>query len=127
QLIADDFVAHGFDLRRLIRVIASTEVFRLDSAATDETGEAEEKGWAVFPLTRLRPEQVAGSVLQAASVATLDAETHILLRLARSGQENDFVKRYGDSGEDEFEGRGGTIPQRLLMMNGKMVRERVQV
>ena len=42
------------------------------------------------------------------------------------GQTNEFVKRYGDSGEDEFEGRGGTIPQRLLMMNGDMVRERLK-
>ncbi len=126
QALADDFITHGFDLRRLIRVIAATRVFRLDSAADPEPGETEEKAWAVFPLTRLRPEQVAGSVLQSASIATINAQTHILLRLAREGQENDFVKRYGDSGEDEFEGRGGTIPQRLLMMNGKVVREHVQ-
>src|SRR5262249_26754660 len=125
QALADNFVAHGFDLRRLIRVIAATRVFRLDSAADPEPGEAEEKAWAVFPLTRLRPEQVAGSVLQSASTSTIDAKTHILLRLAREAQENDFVKRYGDSGEDEFEGHGGTIPQRLLMMNGKVVREHV--
>ena len=103
-----------------------TQVFRLDSAADPEPGETEEKAWAVFPLTRLRPEQVAGSVLQAESIATINADSHILLRFARFGQEDEFVKRYGDSGEDEFEGRGGTIPQRLLMMNGKMVRERVQ-
>src|SRR3954470_16475663 len=32
QILADDFTAHHFDLRRLIRVIASTQVFRLDSA-----------------------------------------------------------------------------------------------
>src|SRR5262249_31749736 len=104
---------------------AATRVFRLDSAAEPEPGEAEEKAWAVFPMTRLRPEQVAGSVLQSASISTINAQTHILLRLAREGQENEFVKRYGDSGEDAFEGRGGTIPQRLLMMNGKVVREHV--
>jgi hypothetical protein len=118
-------VAHGYDLRRLIRVIAGSRVFRLDSASEPEPGEAEDLHWAVFPITRLRPEQVAGSILQAASVATLDAESHILLRLARFGQINEFVTRYGDTGEDEFDGRGGTIPQRLLMMNGKIVRERV--
>jgi hypothetical protein len=126
NLLADDFAAHGFDLRRLIRVIAGTEVYRLDSAADHQVGETEERTWAVFPLTRLRPEQVAGSVLQAASVATIDAESHILVRLARLGQENEFVQRYGDTGEDEFDGRGGTIPQRLLLMNGKLVRERIQ-
>jgi hypothetical protein len=126
QVLADDFVAHDFDLRRLIRVIAATRVFRLDSAADPEPGEIEEKAWAVFPLTRLRPEQVAGGVLQAASISTINAKTHILLRLAREAQENDFVKRYGDSGDDEFEGHGGTIPQRLLLMNGKVVGEHIQ-
>jgi hypothetical protein len=123
--LAEDFAAHKYDLRRLIRVIACSEAFRRDSAADHEVGEAEEKAWAVFPLTRLRPEQVAGSVLQTSQIATINAESHILVRLTRFGQENEFVKRYGDSGDDEFDGRGGTIPQRLLMMNGKLVRERV--
>jgi len=126
QILADDFAANHFDLRHLIRVIASTEVFRLDSATERETGEAEEKLWAVFPLTRLRPEQVAGSVIQTSSVATINAQSNLFVRLARQGQENQFVTRYGDSGEDEFDGRGGTIPQRLLMLNGELVRERIK-
>jgi hypothetical protein len=125
DLLADDFAGHGFDLRYLIRVIACTDVFRLDSAADHDIGETEEKAWAVFPLSRLRPDQVVGGVLQASSVATVDAESHILLRLARFGQRNDFVKSYGDSGEDEFDGKGGTIPQRLLMMNGSLIRDKI--
>ncbi len=127
QVLADDFVAHHFDLRRLIRVIASSEAFRLDSAADHEIGEAEEKAWAVYPMDRLRPEQVAGSVIQTSQIATINAESHIIVRLTRFGQQNEFVKRYGDSGEDEFEAHGGTIPQRLIMMNGDLVRERIKV
>src|SRR4029077_12778772 len=88
--------------------------------------EAHEKHWAVFPLTRLRPEQVVGSIQQAAALATLDADTHILIRLMTLGARNEFMKRYGDTGEDEFDNRGGTIPQRLLLMNGELVRDRVQ-
>jgi hypothetical protein len=125
QILADDFAAHEFDLRRLIRVVASSRVFRLDSAADRELTEEDERAWTAFPLTRLRPEQVAGSVTQSASVTTIDAHSHIVFRLIRFGDQNDFVERYGDSGEDEFGGRGGTIPQRLLMMNGKLQRERV--
>jgi hypothetical protein len=126
QLLADDFAAHGFDLRRLIRVIACTEVYRLDSAAEHEITEAEDAAWAAFPMTRLRPEQVVGSVLQASSVTTIGSESHILFRLARLGQENQFVQRYGDNGDDEFDGHGGTIPQRLLMMNGEVVHEKTK-
>ena len=128
-VLADDFIAHGFDLHRLIRAIAATEVFGLDSTlpSTSETlAEAAEKAWAVFPLTRLRPEQVVGGMLQSACLTTIDADSPILLRVMRFGGENDFVKRYGDSGEDEFDGRAGTIPQRLLMMNGDLVRDRTK-
>jgi hypothetical protein len=126
DVLAEDFAAHGHDLRRLIQVIAASEVFRLDSGAEHEITKAHEESWAVFPLTRLRPEQVAGGVLQAASVQTVDAQSHVLVRLARNAGEKEFVKRYGDVGEDEFDGRGGTIPQRLLMMNGNLVHDKTK-
>ncbi len=128
-ILADDFVAHGHDLHRLIRTIAATEVFRLESAlpgADDATAQAAEKAWAAFPLTRLRPEQVVGGLLQAATLRTIDADSPFLVRFARGVGEQNFVKRYGDSGEDEFDGVGGTIPQRLLMMNGDLVRDRTK-
>jgi hypothetical protein len=126
QILADDFTAHGHDLRRLIRIIVRTQVYRLDSAAEFPIREEDENGWAVFPLTRLRPEQVAGGILQAGSVKTIDSDSHILVRLASYGQQNEFLQRYGDSGEDEFTGRGGTIPQRLLMMNGHLLQEHIR-
>ena len=121
QLLADDFAAHGYDLQRLIRTIVSTELFHLDSTIEPELTEAHEDQWAVFPLTRLRPEQVSGALYQAASLETLNGDTHILFRIFKAGGENEFVKRYGDVGEDEFNARPGTIPQRLLLMNGQLV------
>lgn len=72
-------------------------------------------------MTRLRPEQMAGSVIQAASLNTLDADSEVLFRLKRSVDVANFVKRYGDVGEDEFGDQSSTIPQRLLLMNGNMI------
>ncbi len=118
EMMSEDFIAHGFDLQRLIRVITATRVFQMSSQS--EHGMPEDC-WAVFPLTRLRPEQMAGSVIQAASLSTLDAETHVVFRIKRDLDVANFVKRYGDSGEDRFDDSGGTIPQRLLLMNGNMV------
>ena len=129
KILADDFAAHGHDLLRLFRLIASTEAFALDSATADDTGptESAEAAWAAFPLTRLRPEQVAGALLQAASTATIDAESHILVRLATFGGVNDFVARHGDPGEEEFRLEpSSTIPQRLLMMNGDLVEKKTR-
>jgi hypothetical protein len=126
ELLADDFASHGYDLRRLIQLIAATRVFRLDSAADFEITDAHEKVWAAFPLTRLRPEQVAGAVEQVGSVTTLNQDSHILWRIIRAAGENEFIKRYGDTGEDEFDARGGTIPQRLILMNGTLVKEKTK-
>ncbi len=124
ETLAEDFVAHGYDLQRLIRIIAASAPFLRDSRADFEITPKHEQCWASFPLTRLRPEQVAGALLQSASLTTIDADSHILKKLIRYGQEAEFVKRYGDVGEDEFADRGGTIPQRLLMLNGELVDER---
>ncbi|NOX99264.1 MAG: DUF1553 domain-containing protein, partial [Verrucomicrobia bacterium] len=127
EILADELVAHHFDLQHMIRIIAATQVFQLDSRSNSPAlpiTEKHESNWAVFPLTRLRPEQVSGSVIQASSITTVDARSHIIQRLMRFTQQGEFVKRYGDLGEDEFAELGGTIPQRLLLMNGKLVRER---
>ena len=77
-------------------------------------------------MTRLRPEQVAGALFQSASLTTLGPQSHWFARLVAYTGRNDFVCRYGDTGEDEFDARAGTIPQRLLLMNGEIVREQLK-
>ena len=126
EALSIDFAENNFNLRRLIRLMASTNVFQLDSRTEGGATLEQEQHWAVFPLTRLRPEQVAGSIQQASSLTTIDAGSHVLIRLARYQEGLDFVERYGDRGEDEYGERAGTIPQRLLMMNGKLVGERTK-
>jgi Protein of unknown function (DUF1549)/Protein of unknown function (DUF1553) len=128
-ILANDFATHGFDFRRLVRSIALTEAFSLDSTsdAEPEPGSTLEAAWASFPITRLRPEQVAGALLQSASNQTIDSGSHILIRLATYGGVNDFVTRHGDPGEEEFNLEGSsTIPQRLLMMNGDLVQSKIR-
>ncbi len=130
DILAEDFVANNYDWQRLLRTIAATRAFRTDSALPEDSmGEltAEHTArWAAFPLVRLRPEQVVGGLSQASSLSTIDYQSHILVRLARGINERDFIERYGDSGADEFEPHGGTIPQRLLMMNGRIVRDKTR-
>jgi hypothetical protein len=128
EALADDFMAHGCDLHRLMRVIVATRVFQQSSRSPDPdhpATQAAEDHWAVFPVTRLRPEQMAGSVIQASSLTTIDADTHVVFRLKRAADVSNFVKRYGDSGEDTFDDGAGTIPQRLLLMNGRMINDNI--
>jgi hypothetical protein len=128
DLLADDFVEHGYDLRRLLSVITGTRAFQLDSRGVggQELTTQHVEHWAAFPMTRLRPEQVAGGLLQSASLSTIGYQSHILARFARQISQSEFIKRYGDTGSDEFDSRGGTIPQRLLLMNGDLVKDKTK-
>lgn len=123
DILGEDFRTHGYDFRRLIQAIAASKAFRLDSShPTDDDAEFEQlkQHWAVFPLTRLRPEQSIGSMMQAASIKTIDRNSHLIVRFLRLVREGDFIREYGDLGENELEEHAGTIPQALLRMNGKL-------
>ena len=127
ELLASDLVEHDYNLQRLIRVIAASRVFRMDSQGRVDQpipSEQHEKHWAVFPVIRLRPEQVAGSLIQASSLKTINAQSHVVMRIMKFFVQNEFLKRYGDKGEEEFNLENGTVPQRLLMMNGELVRNK---
>lgn len=126
EALAEEFVRSDFDLHRLIRLIAKTKVFQMSSRAEFEVTPKHERYFAVYPLIRLRPEQVAGAMIQSTSLATIDRSQHILIQLTKFGQTNDFVVRYGDPGEDELIEKGETVTQRLLMLNGELVKERIR-
>jgi hypothetical protein len=96
-----------------------------DSSQTEQIDESYEKAWALFPVSQLRPEQMAAAVHQACRLKTIDASSSILSQLELYGGVNDFTKAYGSRGEDEFFEQSVTIPQRLLMMNGQFLSERI--
>ena len=129
DLLGTDFRAHGCDLRRLILVITSTEAYRRNSLHPSQGEvvlEEAERLWGVFPLNRLRPEQVIGAMLQSNSVKTIDQNSHLFSRVFRYLKERDYVKEFGDPGEAELEQHTATIPQTLLNMNGEFAREMSQ-
>ena len=126
DILGEEFRSHGSTLKNLIRVIAQSKPFQLSSssdAATDSEYRSQEHHWAVFPLVRLRPEQIIGSLFQASSVRTIDQNSHVFIRFQRFINENDFIKEYGDLGDDELLQQVGTIPQALLRMNGRFTQE----
>ncbi len=126
DILGRDFREHDYDLRRMILAIATSKPFRLSSshpAKTKADYQRHNHAWAVFPVTRLRPEQVIGSMLQSATIKTIDQNSHLLVRTIRFFREKGFVNNYGDLGADELQERSGTIAQALLRMNGKLSKE----
>jgi len=126
DVIGGEFRAHGGSLKSLIRIIAQSDAFRLRSDVPDvdvETYSEMDFNGAVFPLVRLRPEQMIGSRFQAARARTSGRNSNLFIRFARLTNENDFLKEYGDADDDELMQQSGTIPQALLRMNGRFTRE----
>ncbi len=124
NVLAEDFAENGFKLRRLIRLIVASDAFQVASQSDGiEITPKHERVYAAFPLVRLRPEQVAGAAVQAARIKTVDRDSALLVQLQKFGSVNDFIKRYGDMGADEFSDDPVTITQRLVMINGKMIDE----
>ncbi len=130
DILGQEFRARGDRLSVLIRMIALSDVFRLSSessADSEETYSRQIQAWSVFPLVRLRPEQVIGSLFQAGHIRSIDQNSNPLVRVTKFGNENDFLNEYGDLGDDELLQRVGTIPQALLRMNGRFTAEQSKV
>lgn len=127
DLLADDFRAHGRDLRRLLAGIASTRAFRLASTHplldSPDGCDRVAATWAAFPLTPLSPQQVIGAMVATTSLQTIDQDSHLLTRTIRLLRENDFVREYGRIQDGDGRVRPATIPQALVRMNGKFARE----
>lgn len=139
--LANDFADNGYRLSRLLRVIVGSEAFSLqsksgdnateettaepsqESIAEDESDQAAEASWRAFPMTPLRPEQWAAALAQTASLIAIDGDSAVLLRVIRWFEKEEFVTRFGDAGAEELAARPPTVPQRLLVMNGKLAHE----
>jgi len=144
DILGQDFRDHDCNLKRLIRVVAASKAFRIDSVhpydtvlesgsvdgneiaeLSDDLQSARDR-WAVFPLIRLRPEQVIGAMLQANNVRTVDQNSHLFVRIQKFFREQNFVDQFGDFGAEELSDQSGTIPQALLRMNGEFARDLTQ-
>src|SRR5690606_14134307 len=64
DLLAREFVAHGFDLKFLIRTITATKTYQLSSRKTHDS-QSDPRLFARMSLQGLSPEQLFDSLLQA--------------------------------------------------------------
>ncbi|QDU62228.1 hypothetical protein Pan216_30950 [Planctomycetes bacterium Pan216] len=118
--LADEFRASGHDLHELIHVIVSLPTFAASSALSEDVTLDQEEAWAAFPMTRLRPEQIAQSLQQIRSLHTVDEESAFVTKFVFWDETRKFVHRYGDVlDEEELTPRGTNLPQRLFLMNGR--------
>jgi hypothetical protein len=128
DLLADEFAAHRFDVKWLLREIALSQTYQRSSASSPGARTLNADRFAVAPLKPLSPEQLAYAVLQATGFT--DAE-----RLALGGNPDDaalharlapqaapFANVFGTTPGQPEEKFAATLDQTLFLKHGGTVR-----
>jgi hypothetical protein len=134
ELLAAQFRASGFDMRRLMRWIVLSEAYGLSSTTTGKassgeasTGNAKDDPllgkpprFSHFYVRQMQPEQLYESLLAATKAdAGLKGFDREALKVQWLAQMNTAV---GNDEAAESTTFNGSIPQALMMMNGDLVR-----
>ena len=120
-LLEDELRADRFDLEALVRAIVSTRAYALSSRGDP----ALEDAFAVSPLKPLHADQLANAIWQATSFETEDDRRALVMRLARADQTAKFIARHGADPDAEIP-EDETLLQRLLLVNGEVVKGRIK-
>jgi hypothetical protein len=124
EALASDFIASGYDIKHLVRLIVGSAAYARSSAPLDEVtaqADPEAKLWERFHMAPLGPDDL----LEALIVATkLDAIVRASGRLDLPQVRFRVGQRYGflfdvdeESDETEYD---GTIAQSLTLLNGSV-------
>jgi hypothetical protein len=120
--LSADFVASGYDLKHLMKLMALTEAYQR-ADATSQPGDDDEKLWGHFQLQRLGPDELLDSVARATDLdAILEKAAGENIDKLRFAMRKQFSFLFDvDEMSDNHEEFDGTISQALLMMNGNLI------
>lgn len=115
ELLAQDFTASGFDLKRLLDVIAATNVYQLASYA-DDMGSVRAELFHVMSVRSLTANQIHGCLIQAVSGRRA---TPAEMQQA-AAEQRVFIQSLTAPTQSPTEFQAG-IPQMLTLLNGPLV------
>lgn len=132
ERLASEFTSSGFDLKQLIRWICRSRAYHLSSrfVATNLVDDPAAGAPALFSRVYVKPmtvEQLYDSLLVATSVDRAAGDDWETIAATRQHWLKQFVHAFGTDENDETTMFEGTITQALMMMNGDMVREALQL
>jgi hypothetical protein len=117
--LASDFAAHGYDVRRLVAMIADTEAYQL-SASAPRKGDGQL--WSRYPLKPLGPDELLDAIVAATGTEPL------LQRIAgddleglRTALRRQMAFVFDVDEQPDEATYQGTIPQALMLLNGRLV------
>jgi hypothetical protein len=123
--LAEQFVAHGYDLKQLIRWIVLSRPYGLSSKITranesDDPSLGEPPKYSRFYLRQMRAEELYQSLLIATEAHKARGDEQEQQRAKRQWLQQ-FVIAFGTDEGDETTTFNGTIPQALMLFNGDLI------
>jgi Protein of unknown function (DUF1553)/Protein of unknown function (DUF1549) len=116
--LAADFRDNGYDIKRLIKTITSSQAYNLSSVTIKEN-EKDDTLFSHMALKPMNPEQLFDSLLTATSAHKTGAAEGSEAK--RDAWLRQFVTTFANDEEGESNNFQGTIPQALMMMNGELM------
>lgn len=118
NLLANEFVAHDYDVKWIIRAITNSRTYQLTSRQTEES-QGDRRLFARMFVRGLTPEQIFDSLAQATGYRQpFDPEQPLNFNNDESRQE--FIGMFANESDTPID-RATTILQALTLMNGQFV------
>lgn len=125
NLLAEDFKLHGYDLKTLIRLLCSTQVYQLSSQPAT-TSENSNLLWERYRVKPLKPEVLLDMLVSATNLEPLlEQVAGERLPMLRAGIQKQFTFLFDVDEEAEQKEYEGTIPQALMLLNGNLLNSSV--
>ncbi|MCA9266337.1 MAG: DUF1553 domain-containing protein, partial [Planctomycetales bacterium] len=129
--LADEFASHSFDLKQLMSWIVLSEPYSLssrtiESNAVDDPLLGESPKFTHFYLRQMTAEQLYESLLVATQAHKSRGSFEEQEELKNKWLQQ-FITAFGTDEGDETTTFNGTIPQTLMMFNGEMIKQAVEL
>lgn len=123
--LAANFKESGYDLKQLIEWITLSEPYGL-SSRTNRTNEKDDVYFSHYLLKQMSPDQFFESLMVASEAYKSGVSPEEAYRM-RQELKRQFTAVFGNDENTEADTFAGTIPQALLMMNGRLIQRAVSL
>lgn len=120
--LARNFKETGYDLKELIRWITLSEPYSL-SSITNPTNERDDVYFSHYLLKQMTPEQFFNSLMTASEAYKSGAVTPEQAYRLKQELKRQFTAVFGNDENAEADTFAGTIPQALMLMNGRLIQQ----
>lgn len=119
--LAADFVKGGYDVKRLVRLVATTRAYGLSASAQAKT-DPDNHLWAKFKLTPLAPPELLAAIFAATDVEAAARRAGIQnIEQLRAQISRSFSFVFDVDEELDAHDYSGTVTQALTLLNGALV------